>query len=118
MDSAPHQELGVSAPAPPGHRAGNRSRSQGKCFARFRSESTQENSDGSRDTPLVFKMRFGGWVGFFSYNYLKVQQSQTLREDAQPSGQAKLPCSSPAPGGQLGFSGMDALRKQLAKPKY
>lgn len=42
MDSAPHQELGVSAPTPLGHRAGNKSRPQGKCFARFRSEHTRE----------------------------------------------------------------------------
>lgn len=52
-------------------------------FARFRSESTQENSDGSMDTPLAFKMRLGGlgWC-VFCYNYLQVQQSQTLKEAA------------------------------------
>lgn len=52
-------------------------------FARFRSESTQENSDGSMDTLLAFKMRLGGlgWC-VFCYNYLQVQQSQTLKEAA------------------------------------
>lgn len=83
-------------------------------FARFRSESTQEKNDSSMDTPLTFKMRFGRiWI--FSYN---CNNHRHLTEAAQPLEQAKFPwSSSPVPGGQLDFSGMDALQKQLAKPK-
>lgn len=70
------------------------------------------------DTPLAFKIRFRGfgWVVFATITYkcnshIHLWKVQTLKQAAFPW------CSSPVPGGQLGFSGMDALRKQLAKPK-
>lgn len=52
-------------------------------FARLRSESTQENSDSSVDTPLAFKMRFRG-LGFFSYNGYKCNNHRHLQKLHSP----------------------------------